>query len=136
MPTRQPEPRICCGKSLVGIESGTWPICSKPHLRGLGSNRVFVFMKEVFVQFLPGTQAEVFDLNIPPRFMTGQAGHRFGQIANPDRLALMEYMELAASSPCCSLQNQGHRFGNRHEITGNIRMGHSYLTTRSNLAAT
>lgn len=67
------------------------------------------------------------DLDIDVRFQSGQTDQVAGQVDDLDRLAHVEHEDLAAPGQGASLDDQAGRFGDRHEIARDLRVGDRHL---------
>ena len=76
-----------------------------------------------------GTQAGMYDFDIPTRFVPCQADHLLGKVLNLYWLTHVEYVDPAAFANGSNLHDQLAGFGYGHEIPHHFGMSHSHWST-------
>ncbi len=83
---------------------------------------VFVVGQQFFIQLLAGAQASEFDGDFVFT-EPGQLDHALGQVCNFYGFTHVQYENLAATAHAGRLKYQLRGFWNRHEVTGDVRVG-------------
>ena len=89
-------------------------------------------IQEFFVELLAMTETGKFNLHIRT---SGKADHTLGKVHNLHRLTHVEDVDFTAVAHTAGLKNKAASFGNGHEVTDYLRMGHRHRTATLNLVA-
>ena len=84
----------------------------------------FFVHEPFFVKFFAGTKTGTYDIHIHARFIPGKFDQVDGKVVDPDGFAHIENEDLPFLCVTSRLQNEGNGFGNGHEITDDVFMGH------------
>ena len=96
-----------------------------------GAGAVFADAQQVLVQFLAVGQAGEHDVDLAP----GVADQPLGDVGDADRIAHVEDQHLTAAPHHRCLQHQQHGLGDRHEVAGDVRVGHGDRPALGDLGA-
>lgn len=89
-------------------------------------------IQEFLVELLAMTKTGKFNLHIRT---SGKADHTLGKIHNLHWLTHVEDVDFTAIAHTAGLKNKAASFGNGHEVTDYLRMGHCYRAATLNLVA-
>src|SRR3990167_2837738 len=107
--------------------------------RVLGSHYV-VTDQQLFIQFFAGTQAGKLDGNVAMRILlrahtqTRQVNHLLSQLDDSYGLSHIQHKYISPMAHGAGLDYQLRRFGDCHEVTGNLRVSHRQGSTRLDLS--
>src|SRR5574344_755552 len=83
--------------------------------------RALLFTEYLFIKFLAGTEPGKLDFHI---LCTRELNHTLGQIGNLHRFAHVEHKDVAATAFHTGFEHKFAGFGDEHEETDDVRMGH------------
>ena len=88
---------------------------------------------ELLVQALAGTGADDLDLDVLARPQSREADHLPRELDDADGLAHLEHEDLAVVGHRAGLEHEAHGFGDRHEVTRHLGVGHGDRTALDDL---
>src|SRR3954451_12127075 len=99
-----------------------------------GRPRPLVGVEELLVQLLPGAAADDLDRHVAVGLATRELDHLAREVDDPDRVAHLEHVPLAAAAELAGVDDELDRLRDRHEVARHVLVGHRDRAARGDLA--